>query len=40
MSETDKIVIRTEGLTKSYKGVQALKSLDLTVKKNKPSIGQ
>jgi ABC-2 type transport system ATP-binding protein len=34
MNETDKIVIQTEGLTKSYKGLQALKGLDLQVRKN------
>ncbi len=34
MNQIDEIVIQTEGLTKSYKGVQALKGLDLCVKKN------
>lgn len=34
MNETTNLVINTQGLTKTFKGVNALKSLDLTVAKN------
>ena len=34
MSSTDTAVIRTHGLSKSYKNIHALKSLDLTVHRN------
>jgi ABC-type multidrug transport system ATPase subunit len=34
MHHTNEIVIQTQALSKSYKDVQALKSLDLSVKKN------
>jgi ABC-2 type transport system ATP-binding protein len=34
MNTTDNIVINTQGLTKTFKGVNALKSLNLTVRRN------
>jgi ABC-2 type transport system ATP-binding protein len=34
MNTTDNIVISTQGLTKTFKGVNALKSLNLTVRRN------
>jgi len=34
MSRSTQYVIETQGLTKTYKGVQALKSLDLQVQQN------
>jgi ABC-2 type transport system ATP-binding protein len=34
MDQTDHIAVQTIGLSKSYKDVAALKSLDLTVRKN------
>ena len=34
MYDSDEIVIQTNGLSKSYKDVPALRSLDLTVKRN------
>ncbi len=34
MNESNSLVIETRGLTKTYKGTQALQSLDLQVHKN------
>ena len=34
MNESDSLVIHTQGLTKTFKGVDALSTLDLTVRKN------
>jgi ABC-type multidrug transport system ATPase subunit len=34
MNTTDKVVINTQDLTKTFKGVNALTSLDLSVRKN------
>jgi ABC-2 type transport system ATP-binding protein len=34
MTENDNLVIRTQGLTKTFKGVNALQALDMSVRKN------
>ena len=34
MNDKDTLVINTQGLTKTFKGVNALQSLNLTVRKN------